>query len=117
MSFESTVQCLQSAAEETKEKGFDHKITEGVLGILNKVKKANGKVFHIEKQHWVALEKVDGRENTVYYDDMVMMNLSNYEGASHILQLLQDMSQSAFDEVFHGKGSAASLKKMPSKIR
>ena len=36
---------------------------------------------------------------------------SNYEGATHILQLLQDMSQSAFDEVFHGKGSAASLKK------
>ena len=39
------------------------------------------------------------------------MNLSNDEGASHILQLLQDMSQSAFDEVFRGKGSVASFKK------
>ena len=36
---------------------------------------------------------------------------SNYEEATHILQLLQDMSKSAFDEVFHGKGSAASSKK------
>ena len=49
------------------------------------MKKANGKVFHIEKQHWIALEKVDGTENAVYYDDRVMMNLSNYEGATHIL--------------------------------
>ena len=41
----------KSAAEETKEKGVDHKNTEGMLGILNKIKKANKKVFHLEKQY------------------------------------------------------------------
>ena len=34
----------KSAAEETKEKGVDHKNTEGMLGILNKMKKTNKKV-------------------------------------------------------------------------
>ena len=46
-----------SAAIEMKKKGVNHTNTEGVLGILNKMKEANGNVFHLEKKHWVALEK------------------------------------------------------------
>ena len=64
------------------------------------------------------MEKGGGRENAVYYDNKVMMNLNNYEGAAHILQLLQDMSKSAFDGVFHGKGRVRlRQEEMPSKIR
>ena len=98
----------KSATVETKKKGVNHINTEGDLGILNKMKKSNGKVFHLKKKHWVPLEKGDGRENGVYYNARVMTNISNYVGAVYVLQLLQDISKSAFNKVFHGKGSVAS---------
>jgi len=42
----------------------------------------------------------------VYYDDKVMMELNNYEGAATTLELMQDLSKKEFEKTFHEKKKA-----------
>ncbi len=65
---------------------------------------ANGEVFHVQKGHWVALQRGDDvKENLMFFDDKVRLEVNNYEGASTALQLVEDMSPSDFEKVLHSK--------------
>ena len=102
----------ESAAAEACKKKIAHKDTTGVLEVLRKYKgEAKGKVFHVQKEHWVALEIVEGTNDAVYYDDKVYMELNNYKGAASVLQLTQDMSKREFEKTFQGRANAPLEKK------
>ena len=65
MSFQSIVKCEQrEACSEAISLGIRHKETEKVLGVLKKYEDgADGKIFHLRKQHWVALQSAKDFRN------------------------------------------------------
>ena len=79
-----------------------------VLGVLKKyVDGADGKIFHLCKLHWVALERISGTDKAIYFDDMVMMHMENYEGSVATLNIVQEMSPAQYDTVFSGSNKLA----------
>ena len=69
------------AAVEATNLKIKHDQTERVLDVLkNHVDGINGNIFHLRKIHWVTLVKVSGSDEAIYFDDMVMMYMKNYEG-------------------------------------
>ena len=72
---------------------------------------ANGEVFHVHESHWVALQRGDDvKENPMFFDDKVRLEVNNYEGASTALQLVEDMSARDFENVLHGKDANRKMK-------
>ena len=55
------------------------------------------------------MRKVPGYGEGIYFDDMVTMEVNNYKGALAVLELLEGMTESAYDAVF-GTGGAKSTK-------
>ena len=93
-----------AAAKEVHEAKIGHRETDRIHEVLEKHDgAATGKVFHINKRHWVALERGNGEKNAMYYDDAVMLEIDNFEGAAAALQLAQDMTTAAYDKLMHGK--------------
>ena len=78
-----------------------HDQTERVLEVLKKhIDGINGKIFHLRKTHWVALVKVLGSDEAIYFDDMVMIYMKNYEGSLAVLNMLETMSSQEYSKVF-----------------
>ena len=72
---------------------------------------ANGEVFHVRKGHWVALQRGDDvKENPMFFDDKVRLEVNNYEGASTALQLVEDMSAMDFENVLCSKDANSKMK-------
>ena len=69
----------------------------------------HGKVFHVRKEHRVALRKVPGSGEGIYFDDMVTMEVNNCKGALTVLELFGVMTESAYDAVF-GTGGTKRIK-------
>ena len=58
----------------------------------------------MHKSHWVALQRGDGvKENPMFFDDRVRLEVNNYEGALAALKLAEDMTEREFENVLHGK--------------
>ena len=93
MSFKSISHVNKAAAMEAMACGIRHDQTETVLSVVkNHVDGTNGNIFHLRKIHWVALVKVSGSNEAIYFDDMVMMYMKNYEGLLAALNILETMS-------------------------
>jgi len=74
----------QEAAKEASEENVSYKNINAVMEILLKYKnKEKGQVFHLQKEHWTALERVKGNNDVVYYDGNVMIQLKT----ANMLQL------------------------------
>jgi hypothetical protein len=55
------------AAAEVHRLGFGHRETGRVLDVFKKYQDgSNGKIFHIRKQHWVALQKCPESDGGVF---------------------------------------------------
>ena len=93
------------AAQEAHGDKVTHTETDRVHSILKRHRRvANGEVFNVHESHWVALQRGDDvKENPMFFDDKVRLEVNNYEGASTALQLVEDMSASDFENVLHGK--------------
>ena len=62
----------KEACSETISLGIRHEESKKVLGVSKKyVDGADGKIFHLRKQHWVALERISGTDKAIYFDDMI----------------------------------------------
>ena len=87
-----------------------------MLGVLKKYEDgADGKIFHLRKQHWVALQRISGTDKAIYFDDMIMMYMENYEGSVAALNIVQEMSPAEYDNVFHGSNKFADKVRQLSK--
>ena len=60
----------------------------------------HGRVFHIRKEHWVALRKVPCSDEAIYSDDMTRMKVNNYKGALAVLEVLESITEQDYDYVF-----------------
>ena len=100
------------AAQEAHGDKVTHKETDRVHSILKRHRRvANGEVFNVHESHWVALQRGDDvKENPMFFDDKVRLEVNNYEGASTALQLVEDMSASDFENVLHGKDAKRKTK-------
>jgi hypothetical protein len=100
------------AAEEAHDDKVKHKETDRVHSILKRHRRvANGEVFHVRKGHWVALQRGDDvKENPMFFDDKVRLEVNNYEGASTALQLVEDMSAMDFENVLRSKDANSKMK-------
>ena len=100
------------AAQEAHGDKVKHTETDRVHSILKRHRRvANGEVFNVHESHWVALQRGDDvKENPMFFDDKVRLELNNYEGASTALQLVEDMSASDFENVLHGKDAKRKTK-------
>ena len=91
------------AAAEACTLGITHDEPEKVFAVLSKYEDGtNGKVFHLRKKHWVALQRVPDSGAGFYYDDTVLVKVCSYSGAANFLKLVQDMTQPEYRKVFHG---------------
>ena len=100
------------AAQEAHGDKVKHTETDRVHSILKRHRRvANGEVFNVHESHWVALQRGDDvKENPMFFDDKVRLEVNNYEGASTALQLVEDMSASDFENVLHGKDAKRKTK-------
>ena len=48
----------------------------------------------------MALVKVSGSDEAIYFDDMVLMYMKNYEGSLAALNILETMSSDEYSKVF-----------------
>ena len=102
----------EDAAKKTCDSSIKHTQTQKVHQLLGKYSDvAIGRVFHIRKQHWVALARKGEGEDAIYYDDSVYLEVNNYEGASAALTLAQDMSDTNFERLMTGKEISAKGRK------
>ena len=91
----------KAAAVEAMNLKIKHDQTERALDVLkNHVDGINGNIFHLRKIHWVALIKVSGSDEAIYFDDMVLMHMKNYEGSLAALNMLETMSSHEYSKVF-----------------
>ena len=91
----------KAAAVEAMDLQIKHDQTEKVLDVLkNHVDGINGNIFHLRKIHWVALVKVSGSDEAIYFDDMVMMYMKNYEGSLAAFNILETMTSHKYSKVF-----------------
>ena len=106
--FRALFNVSKEACTEAINLGIRHEESEKVLGVLKKyVDGADGKIFHLRKQHWVALERISGTDKAIYFDDMIMMYMENYEGSVATLNIVQEMSPAQYDTVFYGSNKLA----------
>ena len=106
--FRALFNVSKEACTEAINLGIRHEESEKVLGVLKKyVDGADGKIFHLRKQHWVALERISGTDKAIYFDDMIMMYMENYEGSVAALNIVQEMSPAQYDTVFYGSNKLA----------
>ena len=88
--------------------GLRHEETEKVLDVLKKYEDMTDvKIFNLQHEHWVALQRISGTDRAIYFDDMIMMRMENYEGSVAALSILQEMSPTQFSNVFHGSNRIA----------
>jgi len=106
--FRALFNVSKEACTEAINLGIRHEESEKVLGVLKKyVDGADGKIFHLRKLHWVALERISGTDKAIYFDDMIMMYMENYEGSVATLNIVQEMSPAQYDTVFSGSNKLA----------
>ena len=55
-------------------------------------------MFFFHQQHWVSLRRLEETNEAVYYDDKVMMQLNNYEGAAKVLAKAQEKPKKINDK-------------------
>ena len=98
---------LGHAAKEAHGNKVTHKEMDKVYSVLKKYRTvANGEVFNVHESHWVALQRGDGvKENPMFFDDKVRLEVNNYEGASTALQLAEDMTEREFENVLPRKNA------------
>jgi hypothetical protein len=89
----------EGAARKGLAADIKHNAANEVREVANNCEE-HGKVFHIRKEHWVALRKVPGSGKGIYFDDMVTMEVNNYKGALAVLELSEGMAESAYNAVF-----------------
>ena len=77
------------AAAEAFSLGIVHGETDKVLDVSKKYEDGStGKIFHVRKQHWVALQRFPGSDAAVFYDDLVLMRINSYDSTTTLLKLL-----------------------------
>ena len=92
------------AAAEAFSLSITHGETKAVFAVLKKYEDgSNGKIFHLRKKHWVALQKVPGSDAAIFYDDMVLMAVGNYNAAATCLKVVETLSAGEYSRVFRGK--------------
>ena len=108
------------AAAEVHRLGVGHRETDRVLDVFKKYQdRSNGKIFHIRKQHWVAVQKCPESDGGVFYDEMVLMGITDYESAIVSLELLQNLSALDYGKVFRSpvnKAFSNTMKKLQAKV-
>ena len=62
--------------------------------------------------HWVALKRISGTDKAIYFDDMIMMYMENYEESVAMLNIVQEMSPAQYNTVFY-----VGSNKLPDKVR
>ena len=83
--------------------GITYTETEKINGILKKYEDGtNGSIFFLREMHWVALLRVPGSEEAIYFDDMVIMKMENYNRSLAVLNVVQSLSPALYQKVFHG---------------
>ena len=80
------------AATEASSINLNYKNSKAVKSLLKcfEGRVMRGAVFFIHQQHWVSLRRLEETNEAVYYDDKVMMQLNNYEGAAKVLATAQE---------------------------
>jgi len=107
------------AAQEAHGDKVKHTETDRVHSILKRHRRVtNGEVFNVHESHWVALQRGDDvKENPMFFDDKVRLEVNNYEGASTALQLVEDMSPSDFEKVLHSKDAKRKTKTSAAQVK
>ena len=82
-----------------------HTAAGEVRAVAKRHGEGHGRVFRILDEHWVALtRKATGSIEGFYYDDIVMMEVNNYDGALTVLDLLEGMTLAQYEAAFLGGG-------------
>ena len=96
--FRALFNVSKEACTEAINLGIRHEESGKVLGVLKN---------YLRKLHWVALERISGTDKAIYFDDMIMMYMENYEGSVATLNIVQEMSPAQYDTVFYGSNKLA----------
>ena len=100
------------AVDEAFSLGLSHGQSNEAFAVFNKHDDgSSGKEFYLRMSHWVALKKLPRSNASVYYDDMVVMEIGIYVAAEAVLQLVEAMSVSEYSRTFHGKPSTRRSKR------
>ena len=82
--------------------GITHTEMEKIIGILKKYENGtNGSIFFLRAMHWVALLRVPGSEEAIYFDDMVIMKMEDYNRSLAVLNVVQSLSPALYRKVFY----------------